>query len=351
MCLCAYNEEAVIRDKIVNLLDLRRHTEGDLEILIYVDGASDRTADIVHEFDDDITAIISNERHGKTYGMNLLVRHTEASILVFTDATVMVEKDAINRLRDYFADDDIGCVTAHLRYVNADASATSEVGAAYWQFDEWTKRLESATGSAMGADGSLFAMRRDVHQPVPEDLIDDLYLSFHVLCSGKRVVQADDVVAYEPHATSVRDEYRRKIRISQQCINVHQELWPRIRKLSFWNIYKYLTHRYLRWTGGYLLLASALLIFAAIGQAFGSMVMLSVLGCGLIALTLGIFLELRPFTQIANVLVAFAGNSVGTWRAYMGRRLPTWELAASARPDSKTASGKRYLTPLQERDI
>jgi cellulose synthase/poly-beta-1,6-N-acetylglucosamine synthase-like glycosyltransferase len=49
VCVCAYNEERVIARKVENLLALRAQ-EPDLEILIYVDGADDRTADILREY-------------------------------------------------------------------------------------------------------------------------------------------------------------------------------------------------------------------------------------------------------------------------------------------------------------
>ena len=46
ICVCAYNEERAIEAKIRNLLALRaRHP--DLELLVYVDASTDRTAEIL----------------------------------------------------------------------------------------------------------------------------------------------------------------------------------------------------------------------------------------------------------------------------------------------------------------
>src|SRR5215212_460716 len=65
ICTCAYNEEGVIEAKVRNLLALReRHP--DLEILIYVDAATDATAAILQAYADTITLVVSNERRGKT---------------------------------------------------------------------------------------------------------------------------------------------------------------------------------------------------------------------------------------------------------------------------------------------
>ena len=46
ICVCFYNEEAVARDKVENLLSMQSKVAG-LELLAYVDAATDRTADIL----------------------------------------------------------------------------------------------------------------------------------------------------------------------------------------------------------------------------------------------------------------------------------------------------------------
>jgi hypothetical protein len=52
------------------------------------------------------------------------------------------------------------------RMVRADESADF-VSSAFWSFNEWSKGLETETGSVIGADGSLFAIWRCLHRPAP----------------------------------------------------------------------------------------------------------------------------------------------------------------------------------------
>lgn len=333
ICLCAYNEEAVIRKKIENMLALRQAAGGDLDILIYVDAASDRTAEIVRSYEADVTAVLSEERHGKSWGMNRLVSLTDADIIMFTDANVMIDRTAIANLRRYFSDPEIGCVTSHLSYTNPGDTPTSEVGSFYWRLDEWTKGLETETGSAMGADGSLFAIRRDLHRPPPDHLIDDLFVSMSILCKGHRLIRGADVKAYESHTTIARDEFKRKVRIACQCIGVHRALWPELRNLSAWNLYKYIGHRLIRWVGGYFLMASALFFALALWVGFGFWIMLAVTAILAAAILVGSVTRVRLVDQAYNILLAFAGNTKGVWRAYWGQPVVTWDLAGSARND------------------
>jgi cellulose synthase/poly-beta-1,6-N-acetylglucosamine synthase-like glycosyltransferase len=331
ICMCAYNEAATIADKVEDLLSLRETSGADLDILIYVDGATDDTASILEPYRDRVRLVIEGDRRGKTHGMNLLVAQTHASIVMFTDANVRIDPSAVSVLRRYFADPTIGCVCSHLTYVNASQSATAFVGSAFWSFNEWSKGLETATGSVIGADGSLFAIRRRLHRPVPKGLFDDIFVSLGILLAGYRVVRAPDLRAYETHTTEATDEFRRKIRIANESMAVHFELWPELRRLDGWHIYKYIGHRLLRWIGGYFLILAMLLLTTAALLALGPVVTLAIGGSLLFLFVVALRARLGPAMTLLNVLLALAGNIVGVWRAFHGERAITWEPPLSAR--------------------
>ena len=331
ICLCAYNEAPIIADKVGDLLSLREAAGGDLEILIYVDGATDDTASMLEPYRDRVRLVIESDRRGKTHGMNFLVAQTRASIVMFTDANVRIDPSAVPVLRRYFADPSIGCVCSHLTYVNASQSATAFVGSAFWSFNEWSKGLETATGSVIGADGSLFAIRRRLHRPVPKGLFDDIFVSLGILLAGYRVIRAPELRAYEPHTTEATDEFRRKIRIANESMAVHFELWPELRRLDAWHIYKYIGHRLLRWIGGYFLILAILLLTTAAILALGPVMVLAVYGSLLFVFLVALRARLGPAMTLLNVLLALAGNVVGVWRALQGERAVTWEPPLSAR--------------------
>jgi cellulose synthase/poly-beta-1,6-N-acetylglucosamine synthase-like glycosyltransferase len=332
ICMCAYNEEAVIERKVRNMLELRRR-HGALDILVYVDAATDRTAELLRPFAEEITVTVSPVRQGKTHGMNLLVEQASAaSILVFTDANVIIDDASIDALVDAFRDPDVGCVCGHLVYVNPNGTPTAAVGSLYWRLEERIKDDEGAIGAAMGADGSLFAIRLHLHRPVPPHLIDDMFLSLSILCDGYRVVRAADAVAYEESVTEPVEEFRRKIRIACQAFNVHRILWPRLRRLPAPVVYMYLSHKLLRWLAIYSLALSA--IAGAVALAFIGVPLYAIVLAAAAATALfwwGMMRRISPLAQIGEVLTAFAGTGIGLAQSLRGRQFQTWTPAASIR--------------------
>ncbi|HSV68755.1 MAG TPA: glycosyltransferase [Methylibium sp.] len=330
--MCAYNEAAVLGAKLHHLRELQAaHPPGAVEILVYIDAATDASAAIARRHAHAIGLHVATERHGKTHGMNLLARHARAPILVFTDANVMLAPDALDALERRFRDPAVGCVCADLSYTNAVDSVTAGSGALYWRIEQRIKRLEQRFGSMMGADGSLFAVRRCLHRPPPDHIIDDMYVSLSILCDGWRVIQADDVHAYEASVSASDEEFRRKVRIACQAFNVHRLLWPRLRRLPALTRYQYVSHKLLRWFTIYLLALSALAFEAALLAAGwpGLALALPVIAGGL--LWLGHRHGVRPVAQVADILLAFAGTGLGVWRSLRGDRFQTWAPAASIR--------------------
>jgi cellulose synthase/poly-beta-1,6-N-acetylglucosamine synthase-like glycosyltransferase len=330
ICMSAYNEERVIAAKIENLLALKRTYPG-LEVFVYVDGASDRTAEMLRAHESELRLVVGEERRGKTHGMNLLVSMVDKPVVMFTDANVTVALDAPARLMRYFADPDIGCVCGQLRYTNASASVTARSGSQYWKLEESIKRLESELGSAMGADGSLFAIRRSLHRPPPDDIIDDMYVSMMVFCEGHRVVQADDVVAYEQSVTASREEFARKVRIACQAFNVHRLLWRRVRRLNALSVYMYVSHKWMRWLSVFFMGAGAFAVLLGITLAGKPLWAACILATGALSALVGHLTRRGLFAQGWDVFIAFAGTGGGVIRSMRGERYQTWTPAASIR--------------------
>jgi hypothetical protein len=112
---------------------------------------------------------------------------------------------------------------------------------------------------------------------------------------------------------------------------VHLELWPELRGLDLWHLYKYIGHRLLRWVGGYFLIAAMLFFAVAALLVSGPVIVFAVSGSFLLLFFAAWRAQLGLAMILLNVLLALAGNVVGTWRAFRGERAITWEPPASAR--------------------
>jgi cellulose synthase/poly-beta-1,6-N-acetylglucosamine synthase-like glycosyltransferase len=330
---CAYNEQRVIDAKARNLIKVADQYPGNVEILAYLDGCTDITKTILEAHSNRIRVIYDNERRGKSHGMNTLVADSSGEIIVFTDANVFLEDRALERASTYFADEDVGCVCGNLALTNGQESSTAAVGSAYWRFEEWIKQLESDTGSTMGADGSLFAIRRSLFKPTPVDIIDDMHTSLSVLIAGKRVVRGPDFRAFETVTVRPADEFRRKVRISCRAFNCYRFLIHGLHQTGALNVYKFYSHKVIRWLAIFFLAIGGLTFAVALlaDQLWGTFIVL-VLAAAVSAICF--VLKLRPFSDIGEVLLALLSTGVGVIQSLRGKRYQTWAIAASSRPSS-----------------
>ena len=331
ICMSAYNEEKVIAAKAENLLAMAQ-AYGPAEILIYIDGQRDGTAAILEAYRDRIRVIASPERRGKTAGLKTLVGMASGERLAFTDANVVAAPDSLLRLGEALDDPTVGCASAHLIYTNPADTETSRSGADYWTREEWVKSQESKTIGVVGVDGALFMMRRDAYEPPPDDIIDDLYVSLTALIKGYHVVTVPGAVVEERSATSAVEEFRRKVRISCQGVNVHRLLWPRLRTLPPGLLYGYLSHRLLKWLMPYMVLASGLCGLAGLICVMGGARTLLLLLAGLALAGLGVLARLSLVVRMVVYAFMLLGVGRGVFESLvLGRRYVTWKPAVSVR--------------------
>lgn len=324
----AYNEERALSAKIENLRAIRT-LRPDIELIAYSDGSTDRTLELLQTQADGLTVIVGEGRIGKATGMRRMVAMARGEICIFTDANVILDPQSIGPLLAYFSDPAIGGVAGTLHYVNARVSNTARVGGIYWRLEERLKRAESRSGSVVSADGSIFAVRRSLYPEVPAHLLDDMTVSVSLIVAGKRLIHADEVVAYEKNVTSSIEEFRRKRRIACRAFNTHRHLWPAIRRsYGASDLYKYISHKMLRWFGlAFLLLAIGFGATAAILAHQGPAFLAAAAVAG-VACLLG-FLGVPLLSILSEALLMIVATFLGIVDALRGRTYQTWTPAAS----------------------
>lgn len=210
VCIAAYNEEAMIAAKLENLLECGYPRER-LQIIVASDGSSDRTAAIAEGFRNEGVLVLDLPRGGKNLALNAAVAAATGEILVFTDADVRLEKDALRRLVAPFEDAGVGCVAGDFRY--ARRGRVNEGEQAYWNFDRKMKEWQMRAGGITSATGQLYALRGIYFRPLMRGVTDDFFTSVQARVHGKRIVFAAGARAYGPGADSTRKEFKRKVRV------------------------------------------------------------------------------------------------------------------------------------------
>lgn len=327
LLFCAYNEAASLPAKIDNLRALKaRHPA--LEILAFDDGSSDGTGDLLAGASDILTLVLGPGRSGKAHGMKQLAARARGDVLIFTDANVLLEVHAIDHLLPYYADTQVGGVLGSLYYDGAQNSASAAVGALYWRLEESLKNLESRTGNVMGADGSIFSVRRELYPDFPDSVLDDLTVSMAVVFAGKRLIKARDVIARETMVAQRTDEYRRKIRIAARAWHTHRHLRPQLARMSRLDRFKYASRKTVRWFGA-LWMGIGGAAALALACRFSPFAAIALFAAGLILGLQGLMARTGPLAALVDLLLAYVATLRGIALAMTGRTFTIWAPAKS----------------------
>ncbi|WP_161629832.1 glycosyltransferase family 2 protein [Desulfogranum japonicum] len=219
--VAAKNEEANITARLQNLCDQDYPLE-QMQLIVVSDGSNDRTVELLKDFrtqlagkalSPEIVIIELPESKGKPNALNTAVQKAQGEILVFTDCRQKFATNALRELVANFSDPTIGCVSGELLfYQQTDPTLEVEMGA-YWKYEKAVRKLESATGSVMGATGAIYAIRKNLYNEIPAStLIDDVLIPLQVVGHGKRVIFDSGAVAYDVVSQNIFQEWHRKVR-------------------------------------------------------------------------------------------------------------------------------------------
>src|SRR5206468_1277835 len=93
-------------------------------------------------------------------------------VVILSDANTFTDPDAARKLARWFADPAVGAVCGRL--VLTDPATGRNADGLYWKYETFLKKCEGRLGALLGANGGIYAIRRDAFDPIPADtLVDD----------------------------------------------------------------------------------------------------------------------------------------------------------------------------------
>lgn len=216
MVIAAHNEKDTIAAKIRNCLQLD-YPVAKLEMIVSLDGSTDGTDRIARQYENGRIRVFHSPRHrGKAAALNRGAAAARGELIVFADARQHIHRRALRELAANFRDSSVGAVSGEMILVERgqkeDADVLHPMGL-YWRYEKWLRAMESDIGSTVGATGALYAIRRELFQPLPERIIlDDVLIPMRIAIGGKRVIFEPAARAYDQVACCPEAEFRRKVR-------------------------------------------------------------------------------------------------------------------------------------------
>ncbi len=246
--ITAYNEEAVLEQKIKNTLAID-YPANKLHIIFITDGSSDDSAQLFNRYPF-ITLLHQPERKGKYAAIKRAMQNVQTPFVIFSDANTMLNKGCIKNIVPHYNDEKVGAVAGEKKIIsNKRNSAAGEAERLYWKYESFMKKLDAGLHTVTGAAGELFSIRTGLFRALDDEVIlDDFIISMQVCLQGYKMAYEPGAFAAELPSVSLAEEEKRKVRISagayqsigylKDCLNIFK--YPLL-------AFQFISRRLLRW--------------------------------------------------------------------------------------------------------
>lgn len=208
----AYHEENTVGQAIEAFLS--QGLPDDYELLVVC--PDEKTATVVQRYASENQRVqhVRDEGHGKPAALNLALDAAAGEIVILSDGDVYVGTGAVHALLEAFEDTRVGIVSG--RPVSTSPRATM---LGYWSHllvDAGAHKqrvLRASRGEYLECSGYLYAFRRSLWAPIPEDaLAEDGLISYGVWQQGYRTAYAPEALVYVKYPASYQDWIKQKTR-------------------------------------------------------------------------------------------------------------------------------------------
>ena len=320
----AYNESAIIEAKIRSIYNTN-YPIGLLSVWIGSDLSNDGTDDIIRNLQSEFPQLnlhVNDNRSGKSATINLLVERTAAEVIIATDANILFKETTIEELVRPIALQKATAVAGTLAYEAGgvtNSTATNEK--AYLSLENAIRRAESRKhGICFGMEGGLYSMRKSYWKPIPPNtFMEDFFQTVQLIARDQKVLFNEAAIGLEDVSTSLREEYKRKIRISIGNWQNLIRFYPLLFKHPYPFGILFLMHKVLRW------LTPHLYLIALIAGLFTSQWLISSIILIGLPVSQFILMSFGLATPLAYFYAMNAALFIGFLRYLKGVKSSVWQ--------------------------
>ena len=211
--LAMHNERDRVDAKLANCFALD-YPPSKIQIIVSLDAPTDGTDEILEKYEPfGVKVVHSTIRKGKAGAINAAMPHAIGEIVLFGDARQRLAPNALRELVANFADSSVGAVSGELVLLDSDGQESSEGVGMYWRYEKALRAMESEILSVPGSTGAIYAIRRELFEPLPVGtILDDVLIPMRIVVKGKRAIFEPAARAYDNVTASPEIEYEKKRR-------------------------------------------------------------------------------------------------------------------------------------------
>jgi biofilm PGA synthesis N-glycosyltransferase PgaC len=234
--ICAFNEEHNINFLLQNLISEQDLPE-DCRILVVCSGCTDRTLDVVKEFqakDKRIEPIIEKTRKGKANALNRIFEDARGSadVLILANADALPERGSIVNLVSELATSNAGVVFAQPVPFKGPEGICYRITKVIWRLHHLISLLRNPKLS-----GELCSIRTTCLRPIPEDVTtDEPYIELAVRKQGYKIRYLPEAVVHIRCPTNIADLVKQRKRIWVGHMQLKRATGFTVSTASFGNI-------------------------------------------------------------------------------------------------------------------
>lgn len=283
------------------------------EFILVSDGSTDQTnaimRDYANRFPSLFRIIIQPIRQGKPSALNLAIPLAKHEIVILSDARQYIVEGSVEALLQQFADPTIGGATSIMENNDAKTGEKSFMRS----YINYMRTLESQIGSTVNAQGPLYAIRKTLFKPLPNDVIlDDFFIPLCVQNAGFRLVACPEAVILDMDMHTFYRRYRAE-RIFIGLIQIIRQYRDMVNALSLKEQFMLYAHKIWRFAVPFLLILIFITNISLLWQTVHSVPIYKIFFFAQIAFyaygTWGIYTQKNnPVATFININIALANS-------------------------------------------